>query len=142
MTISFERRFENWVRWCRSSGLFLGKAGSAEGEYRSGQVWEERLPSGPEVDVVDAVFLNAVFMELEARVRRIVKILYFRSHWRPQWQAQKIGCRADDLIEKRAWALGVFERALLAAEAKKGYVSRNGPPFFRPSGAGLTLNSL
>jgi hypothetical protein len=98
----FERRFENWRRWCLMNGRFQAKAGSAEGNYRSGQVWEDVQPRPRwliELNVPDAVEVNRVYVSLSYWDRRVIKVLWFRTHWKPQWQGQKLGVHYTKLEE-------------------------------------------
>ena len=84
------------------NGKFQAKAGSAEGNYHSPQVWDDRNPRPQwliELDVPDAVEVNRAYIQLGERTRRVIKILWFRTHWRPQWQAQKLGCHHTELGE-------------------------------------------
>lgn len=89
----WERRFSNWLAWCRMRGLHQGHAGSVEGRYRSPQHWD---PVNPKPDWLlmmnenDAVLLNRAYSQLGDYWRRVIKILWFRASWRPQWQAQKL----------------------------------------------------
>lgn len=96
----FEPRFKNWVRWCWEWNIHYGKVGSAEGNYRSPQIWEMPGPRPVPTDHLDAYLLNQAFVELDEQTRRTIKILVFRPHLRPQWQAQKIGCHYTMLEER------------------------------------------
>lgn len=94
MNMTFEARFENWRHWCLMNGRFQAKAGSAEGNYRSPQVWDDTNPKPVwliEMDIPDAVEVNRAYCELSGWDRRVIKVLWFRPHWRPQWQGQKLG---------------------------------------------------
>ena len=104
MKVDFEWRFENWLRWCRLGGLRGRRCGSAEGGYRSPQVWWPEGARGEGVDVVDAVEMNRSYWGLPVRVRRVVQVLWFRGWWRPQWQAQKLGVHWTKLGELGHWA--------------------------------------
>lgn len=95
--MDFDARFKNWVRWCKAKGFHRSRVGSAEGNYRSGQVWEATEPRGEPFDELDALMVNRAFSELGGQVRRAIKVIYFREYWRPQWQAQKLGIRMVDL---------------------------------------------
>ena len=84
------------------NGRFQAKAGSAEGNYRSGQVWEDVQPKPSwliELNVPDAVEVNRVYVSLSGWDRRVIKVLWFRTHWRPQWQGQKLGVHYTKLEE-------------------------------------------
>lgn len=52
------------------------------------------------VDVNDAVMVNRAFVRLAGEQRRVLKIVYFRPHWRASWKAQKIGCRVVEIGER------------------------------------------
>lgn len=96
----FQERFENWVRWCCSKGLYQGHAFSIEGQYRSPQHWWPEGPRPPSIDTVDAVLLNRAYNRLSMlapKQGRIIKLLTFKSYLRPQWQAQKLGIHYLDL---------------------------------------------
>ena len=88
------------MAWCRMRGVYQERAGSAEGFYRSPQHWE---PQNPKPDWLvslnepDAVMVNRAYSQLGVRARQIIKVLWFRSHWRVQWQAQKLGCHHTEL---------------------------------------------
>jgi hypothetical protein len=115
----FEERFENWLRWCQLKGLYHAKAGSAEGHYRSPQTWEPQNPKPAwliTMDIPDAALLNRAYSQLGDRTRNIIKVLWFRAHWRPQWQAQKIGCHFKELGEIGNRAKKMFENRLLFIE--------------------------
>lgn len=96
----FEVRFKNWLSWCRMKGLHQGHAGSVEGKYRSPQHWDPVNPK-PEwlltMNEPDAVLLNRAYSQLGEYTRRAIKILWFRSYWRPQYQAQKLGVHHTEL---------------------------------------------
>lgn len=114
--LDFDQRFVNWRRWCIARGHYQARAGSAEGGYSSPQGkgqpsgWGDYvlspLPSITQlpIDVVDAIQVNRAFAGLAARARRVIVVIWFRSHWRPSWQAQKIQCRVVDLSDKAHWA--------------------------------------
>jgi len=113
--MEFSSRFSNWVHWCLMKGMYQAKAGSAEGNYRSGQVWEERLPKPEwltELDIPDAVLVNRAYGQLGDTTRRTIKVLWFRHHWKPQWQAQKLGCHYTELAEKGFLARKMLENRL------------------------------
>lgn len=96
----FEARFKNWIFWCRMRGLHQGHAGSVEGRYRSPQHWDPINPK-PDwllmMDENDAVMVNRAYSQLGEYFRRVIKVLWFRPHWRAQWQAQKLSCHHSDL---------------------------------------------
>lgn len=103
----FSQRFENWRRWCVQKGLYQGRAGSIEGAYRSPQHWDPPEPRPPSIDVVDALEVNRAYTRL-AQIApsqaNIIKVVVFRQHWRPQWQAQKLGIHHTLLEEALARA--------------------------------------
>jgi hypothetical protein len=117
-TKSFDERFINWLKWCRLRGIHQDRARSAEGAYRSPQVWEERNPRPAELDINDAVLVNRAYSQLAEKTRRIIKILWFRPHWRPEWQAQKIGCHHTELKDLAAFAMCVMHNRLEFLEQK------------------------
>lgn len=133
----FYPRFQGWVRWCRSIGRYHSKTGSIEGYYRSPQIWDIVEPKGESVDLLDAFLLNKVYSLLPERPRRIIKILHFRTHWKPQWQAQKLGCHYLNLNELNNYALIAFSHKLDDVENKVD-TSRHGFPV-RPLLGGLTV---
>jgi hypothetical protein len=100
----FERRFSNWVKWCNRKGLHQGRTGSAEGNWRSPQIWHPPEPRPEVLNEPDALLFNSAYWQLGERVRQVIKILVFRPHLRPQWQAQKLGVHYLKLDEELAWA--------------------------------------
>lgn len=127
--MTFDERFRNWLRWCKQKGFRRSQAGSVEGLYRSGQVWEPEEPTGEPVDVVDAQEVDRAYVALDERSRRIIKILYFREHWKPQWQAQKLGCLVDDLEAVRASALNAVKAKLYPAATVNPVLCAQGATF-------------
>lgn len=127
----FMERLRNWLRWCKQKGFRRSQAGSIEGLYRSGQVWEPEEPHGEPVDVVDAAEVDRAYVALDDRSRRVIKILYFRDHWKPAWQAQKLNCRAADLDALRVAALRCLMVRLYPAR-------QSAPAVLRPEGALLS----
>lgn len=110
----FGARFENWRRWCFANGRHVGRAGSAEGGWRSPQHWYPEDPRPPAIDVPDAVLVNQAFTSLALlapRQARIIKIITFRPYLRPQYQAQKLGIHYLQLGE-------AYHRAKLALAAR------------------------
>lgn len=98
----FHQRFDNWRRWCLQKGLHQGRTGSIEGFYRSPQCWDPPEPRPPAIDLPDAIMVNRAYMylaQLAPKQANIIKILTFRPHWRPQWQAQKLGIHYTRLDE-------------------------------------------
>jgi len=121
MTEQFLLRLDNWTRWCAGRGLYHraapvslagevmsseGRALSLEGNYRcesrpddTPTGWGDWLSSAPvqprpAIDIPDAVLVNRAYVRLAtltARQARIIRIMTFKAHWRPQWQAQKLG---------------------------------------------------
>ena len=100
--IEWEPRFRNWVRWCLSKPRLQGHCGSIEHRYKSPQadVWDPPEPRSPAIDVRDAIEVNRAYLTLPRSYQRTIKVIYFCSHWRASWQAQKIGCRVVDLAER------------------------------------------
>jgi hypothetical protein len=47
----------------------------------------------------DALLVNRAYWQLAEKTRRTIKILWFRAHWKPSWQAQRIGCHHTELGE-------------------------------------------
>lgn len=115
MEKTFSWRFRNWVNWCNLKGVHNSRAGSAEGNWKSPQIWDERNPT-PEwvrlIDHNDAVEINRAYVELDPYPRRVILILYFRTHWRPTWQAQKLNCHVSQLHDKACWARNQLENLL------------------------------
>ena len=96
----FEQRFDNWVRWCRSHGGRVGRCFSAEGAYRSPQVWEPQNPRPAEVDLQDALKMQKAwvrFAQSAPSFARVIDVLVFSPHWEPAWQARKLGMRIRDM---------------------------------------------
>ena len=92
--VDFLLRFENWRRWCVARGLHQGHAYSIEGRYRSPQHWNPPEPKPQMIDDNDALMVNRAYTRLAQIAEsqaKIIKILTFRVHLRPQWQAQKLG---------------------------------------------------
>lgn len=129
MTDEFRNRFVNWVRWCRGRDgahrvAFVsvdgdlvsseGRALSIEGDFREKRRVDDTptgygdwLESAPvqiraAVNVPDAVLVNRAYLRLAMhadRQARIIRILTFKNHWRPKWQAQKLGIHYLELGE-------------------------------------------
>jgi hypothetical protein len=114
--VEFAQRFENWRRWCVRKGLYQGRTGSAEGAYRSPQIWDPPGPRPMPINDPDAILLNRAFWQLGGKVRLTIKILVFRSHWRPQWQAQKLGVHYLKLDQELVKAKRMMENRLTFLE--------------------------
>jgi hypothetical protein len=118
----FEVRFANWLAWCRMKGLHQGHAGSVEGRYRSPQHWDPVSPK-PQwlltMDINDAVLLNRAFSQLGEYTRRVIKILWFRPHWRVQWQAQKLQVHHTELADLGYRSKRMMENRLKYIERKE-----------------------
>lgn len=118
----FEARFRNWLAWCRMKGLHQGHAGSVEGRYRSPQHWD---PVNPKPDWLlmmnenDAVMVNRAYSQLGEWWRRAIKILWFKAHLRPQWQAQKLGVHYTELGDLGFRARLMLRNRLAWLESKK-----------------------
>ena len=151
----FNERFSNWLYWCQLKGIYHGKAGSAEGRYRSPQTWEPQNPKPAwliTMDIPDAVEVNRAYSQLGERTRKIIKVLWLKTTWRPQWQAQAIGCHWKELEEVGYRAKRMLENRLNFLETKC-LTRKNDPvnsytvahnsdtrltPATRPEGAALT----
>ena len=96
---AFNPRFKNWVRWANQTGYHQARVASAEGAYRSPQCWDEKEPPLPQCNILDAWLLNSAYLYSPSKVRRTIKILVFRPHWRAEWQAQKLGVHHTELSE-------------------------------------------
>ena len=100
----FAERFNNWLRWCADHpGAPHSPCGSAEGRYRSPQVWEGLQPSESKlnpVNVPDAELVNRAYVLMDDYNRRVIKYVYLRTHWRPSWMAQKLGCHYTAIYSK------------------------------------------
>jgi hypothetical protein len=118
---NFNERFENWIHWCQLKGIYHGKAGSAEGKYRSPQTWEPQNPKPAwliTMDVNDAVLVNRAYSQLGEKTRKTIKVLFIKTTWRPQWQAQAIGCHWKELE-------GVGYRAKRMLENRLNFLEKN-----------------
>ena len=124
MELDFNARFKNWIAWCQMRGLFQSRTGSAEGLWRSPQVFEDRLPRPVwllEMDEPDAIALNRVYTALarfQPAQARAIKVIWFKTHWRPSWQAQAIRCRTIDLPARAYQAKTAFSNLLTMRETK------------------------
>lgn len=98
----FTDRFKNWLRWCAvHGGRKDSPCGSAEGGYRSPQIWEGLTYSEAKlhpVDNPDAELVNRAYVALSEYDRRVIKYVYFRTHWRPSWMAQKLNCHYTQIF--------------------------------------------
>lgn len=107
MLETFETRFKNWVNWCKLKNINYSRTGSAEGNYKSPQIWDERNPI-PEwiraINHLDAIEVNRAYIALPEKPRQIIYILCFKSHWRAEYQAQRINCHHTELGERLYWA--------------------------------------
>ena len=115
----FEQRFSNWLHWCQLKGIYHGKAGSAEGYYRSPQIWEPQNPKPIwliELDENDAVLVNRAYSQLGTKARKTIKVLWIKTGWRPQWQPQAIGCHWKELEEVGYRAKRMLENRLAFIE--------------------------
>ena len=63
-------------------------------------MWDPPEPRSPAIDVRDAIEVNRAYLMLPRSYQRVIKVIYFCSHWRASWQAQKIGCRVVDLSDR------------------------------------------
>jgi hypothetical protein len=99
----FDQRFENWVRWCNQRGLHRATCGSAEGNWKSPQVWEAQNPRPAEIDTVDAVRVNRAFTKLALSApshAQVIKVIVFMPWLRPTRAAQMLGTHWTRLDEK------------------------------------------
>ena len=121
----FQARFNNWLHWCQMKGLYQSRTGSAEGLWRSPQVFEDRLPKPTwllEMIGPDAIVLNQVYTLLarfQPSQARVIKVIWFKPHWRPSWQAQAIRCRVIDLPGRAYQAKTAFGNLLTDQESKR-----------------------
>jgi hypothetical protein len=103
---AFESRFTNWVMWCARKGLHQARAGSAEGAWRSPQIWHPPEPRPPVINDPDAVVVNRAYTQLAILApsyARALQVLVFMPWLKPQRQAQILGThylRLDALLEK------------------------------------------
>jgi hypothetical protein len=103
---TFEGRFKNWIQWCIRKGLHQGRTGSAEGNWRSPQIWHPPEPRPPVLDDLDAVAVNRAFSQLAQNsptYANVIKVLVFKPWMRPQAQAQVLGVhymRLDQELHK------------------------------------------
>lgn len=135
--MEFDSRFQNWVRWCKARGVHQARVGSAEGEYRSSQIWEQVEPKGEGVDSVDAQFLNRAYSQIDKKSRRVIKVIYFREYWKAKWQAQKLGINEGELERAALGARFVFKGRVAFLESR----TDNAPtvdPVFAPWGAAFS----
>lgn len=100
----FETRFRNWLRWCKEGHPEPHEqCGSAEGNWKSPQIWEpdplERNLVDP-IDIWDALEVQRAFYGLPEVNRRTIKLIHFRPKWRRSWIAQKLGCHQSQLEER------------------------------------------
>jgi hypothetical protein len=103
---SFEKRFDNWRRWCLQKGLHQGRVGSAEGNWRSPQIWHPPEPRPAAIDLPDAVAVNRAYTQLAIQspsAAKAIQVIVFMPYLRPQRQAQILGThylRLDGLLDK------------------------------------------
>jgi hypothetical protein len=117
----FETRFRNWLRWCRDVYGSQGRCFSAEGAYRSPQHWDPPEPNMRILEPImdyDALLVNRAYWQLAEKTRRTIKILWFRTNWKPTWQAQKIGCHHTELGEVGYRAKRMLQNRLDFVERK------------------------
>ena len=111
----FEQRFDNWVRWCRQHGGGGGRCFSAEGAYRSPQVWHPPEPRPAEVDVNDAIRMQKAWVAFSLNApsfARVIDVMVFHPRWEPKWQARKLAMRIGDLQMALDRAKKAFENAV------------------------------
>lgn len=95
----FEDRFANWVRWCLRDDVHYEHVGSAEGHWRSPQVWDPPGPRPIEIDEPDAIRVNRAYVYLRTKAPQaaaVIKIIRF-TRGRPQWKAQQLGIHHTQL---------------------------------------------
>lgn len=124
---NFEPRFRNWLRWCAEyASEPHGSAASAEGAYRSPQIWDEVRPNlgllNP-VDKWDAMVVQRAYVGMPDGERRVIKFMYFRPHWRREWIAQKLDVHHSRLGERLLVAKGCMSLVLDGLDGKE-YISR------------------
>lgn len=142
----FEGRFRNWVRWCLEGHPEPHEAcGSAEGNWKSPQVWEPDPPGRNQIDPVDiwdALVVQRAFYGLPELHRRTIKFLHFKVHWRRSWIAQKLGCHHTDLDERLRIAKRMLNNRIDMLDSK-AHIARNsehlltGNRRFAAAGAGF-----
>lgn len=124
----FEARFRNWLRWCFEGHPEPHEAcGSAEGNWKSPQIWEPDPPGRNQIDPVDywdAVQVQKAFYGLPELHRRVIKFMHFRPHWRRSWVAQKLGCHHTDLDERLRMAKRMLANRVDMLDAK-AHIARN-----------------
>ena len=114
----FDRRFDNWVRWCKSKGTQTGRCFSAEGAYRSPQIWHAPGPRPADIDVPDAVAVNRAFVRMATQTptyANVIKVLVFKSWMRPTLQAQILGTHWTRLDGELGRAKKMLKNILHAA---------------------------
>lgn len=113
----FDQRFDNWVRWCRQHGGGGGRCFSAEGGYRSPQVWHPPEPKPESVDVNDAMAMQRAWVRFAVDVptyARIIDVLVFHDWYEPKWQARKLGMRIVELQAALDRAKAAFRNSMRA----------------------------
>jgi hypothetical protein len=73
------------------------------------------------MNVNDAVMVNRAFValtEASPRMARVIKVIWFKTHLRPQKQAQEIGCHWKELGEIGYRAKRMLENRLRFIEKK------------------------
>jgi hypothetical protein len=135
----FERRFRNWLSWCRFSDRGPnGRCSSLEGAYSGPQGkghpygwgdWDEAAPPKitipVPVDYWDGLLVNRAYWQLGEKARRTILVIWFRQHWRAQWKAQKIGCHHTELEERAHWGKLMLRNRVRFLESKKHLQSPN-----------------
>jgi hypothetical protein len=122
----------NWLRWCRAEGVAPQHCGSIEYLYVQSNEstatgwgdWQSpdaapRQSYSP-IDVVDAKFLDSVFLTLPEKVRRVIKLFHFKRHLKLEWIARKIGVHQSKVEEEVARAVDTFAMAVMLHERIAG----------------------
>lgn len=119
--VEWGQRFANWIEWCRRREPEYAKAGSAEGNYRSPQIWEPPGPRPVELNLPDATLLNHVFWQLGRPTRRVLKTLLFwpGRFWSLKKQCQYLGVRELELPQAFYKAERMLENRLRFVEEKR-----------------------
>lgn len=87
-------------------GLHTGRCGSAEGNWRSPQVWDAPNPRPQAIDVPDAILVNRAYTRLALTApkhAKALKVLVFMGWLRPTRQAQMLAThytRLDELLRR------------------------------------------
>jgi hypothetical protein len=130
----FEPRFQNWLRWCYEiSGepVASDRAHSLEGLYSGPQGkghptgwgdWDEAAPPHITIPIPidhwDALLINRAYWQLGEKIRRTIKILWFRKSWGKERQARKIGVHQSTLDDVAEQSKAMLKNRLRFVEQK------------------------